>query len=196
MNLESIRLVYFSPTGTTKRIIEGIADGVGGAPFDKVDITLQSGRKYPIQTSPVQLLIVGVPVYAGRVPPHALQWLRTIEAHDTPVVCVVVFGNREYDDALLELKETMVGVGCIPIALAAYIGEHSFSDAEIPIAQGRPDADDLRHAESFGRRIKDTLLSLHSINQVHEVPIPGHHPFVEMNLNQDHTLSSRIHRCQ
>ena len=194
MNLESIRLVYFSPTGTTKRIIEGIADGVGGAPFDKVDITLQSGRKYPIQTSPVQLLIVGVPVYAGRVPPHALQWLRTIEAHDTPVVCVVVFGNREYDDALLELKETMVGVGCIPIALAAYIGEHSFSDAEIPIAQGRPDADDLRHAESFGRRIKDTLLSLHSINQVHEVPIPGHHPFVESG--QDHTLSSRIHRCQ
>jgi len=182
VNIESIRLVYFSPTGTTRKIVETIASGVGGAPFDRVDITLQSGRRSSIQTSAVQLLIVGVPVYAGRVPSHACQWLRTIQAHDTPAVCVVVYGNREYDDALLELKEAMVGVGCIPVALAAYVGEHSFSSAEIPIASGRPDAGDLKHAEAFGKQIKDTLLLLDSASQAHEIPVPGHGPFVEMDV--------------
>jgi ferredoxin len=97
-------------------------------------------------------------------------------ANRTPAVCVVVYGNRAYDDALLELKETVVGVGCIPIALGAYIGEHSYSNAEAPVAKGRPDADDLKHAQSFGRRVRDKILSLPSIDQAQDIQVPGRHP--------------------
>ena len=51
-----------------------------------------------------------------------------LQAHNTPAVCVVVYGNRAYDDALLELKDILTERGCRPIAGAAFIGEHSFSD--------------------------------------------------------------------
>ena len=59
---------------------------------------------------------------------------------NTPAVCVVVYGNRAYDDALLELKDILARRGCRPIAGAAFIGEHSFATPETPTARGRPDA--------------------------------------------------------
>ena len=113
----------------------------------------------------------------GRVPAVLTEWLHAIEAHNTPAVCVVVYGNRVYDDALLELKDFLVQCGCKPIAGAAYIGEHSFSSSETPTAEGRPDASDLHHAESFGRKIQEKLLSVSSVDQIPEVTIPGCHPY-------------------
>jgi len=58
----------------------------------------------------------------GRVPALLMEWLQTIKAQKTPVVCVVVYGNKVYDDALLELKNIMTKCGCKPVACAAYIG--------------------------------------------------------------------------
>lgn len=135
MKIQSLKLVYFSPTGTTKRIIEGIARGISQSAVGIVDITKPEARKQQLQTSEDELLVVGVPVYYGRVPAAAIDWLHTIKARNTPTVCVVVYGNRDYDDALLELKDTVVKHGCMPITCAAYIGEHSFSNSEMELSK-------------------------------------------------------------
>ena len=180
MNVQSLQLVYFSPTGTTRRILEGIARGMDHVPARRLDITLPEGRKRPFEAGADQLLVVGVPVYFGRVPPCAMEWLQGLQARGTPVVCVVVYGNREYDDALLELKETLVHGGCIPVGCAAYIGEHSFSTSEAPIAAGRPDSTDLLHARSFGEQIMRKVLSASSLSQLGEVSVPGRHPYLDM----------------
>lgn len=180
MKIESLKLVYFSPTGTTKKIIESIAQGINHSTVEIVDITKPEGRKQQLQTSENELLIIGVPVYFGRVQTNAIEWLHTIEAHNTPTVCIVVYGNREYNDALLELKDTMVKNGGIPIACAAYIGEHSFSNSETPIAAGRPDADDLSHAKLFGEKIREKILSVPSINHITDITVPGNYPYIDM----------------
>ena len=74
------------------------------------------------------------------------EWLQAIQARNTPVVCVVVYGNRVYDNALLELKDLLTKRGCIPIASAAFIGEHSFHSSNLPAASvGRPDIRDLNY---------------------------------------------------
>ncbi|PKL60932.1 MAG: ferredoxin, partial [Methanomicrobiales archaeon HGW-Methanomicrobiales-4] len=104
-------------------------------------------------------------------------WLHAIKAHNTPVVCVVVYGNRVYEDALIELKDILIQCGCIPIAGAAFIGEHSFSSEEIPTAEGRPDASDLKHAESCGRKIQEKLTAILSVEEIPELTIPGSHPY-------------------
>jgi len=189
MNIESLKLVYFSPEGTTKKIIERIAHGINHSTVEIVDITNPEGRKQPLQTSENDLLIIGVPVYFGRVQTNAIEWLHTIGAHNTPTVCIVVYGNRAYDDALLELKDTMVKNGCNPIACAAYIGEHSFSNSETPIAAGRPDAYDLSHAKLFGEKIREKILSIPSINQITDITVPGDDPYVDM-IDSKKMLSS------
>ncbi len=113
----------------------------------------------------------------GRVPALVSEWLHTLQAHNTPAVCVVVYGNRAYEDALLELNDILAQRGCKPIAGAAFIGEHSFSDAGTPTAQGRPDARDLKHAELFGQKIQEKLQSVSSADQISAVKIPGCHPY-------------------
>jgi NAD(P)H-dependent FMN reductase len=135
MEVQALKLVCFSPTGTTKAIIQGIARGITQSTAALIDITKPNARKQQLQTSESELLVVAVPVYMGRVPALLIEWLHTIKAHNTPAVCIVVYGNRVYDDALLELKDILVKCGCIPIACAAYIGEHSFSSLETPIAR-------------------------------------------------------------
>jgi ferredoxin len=177
MEIQTLKLAYFSPTGTTKAVVHGISRGMNQCPVEVVDITRPDARKNPLQTSENELLVVAVPVYMGRVPTLIKEWLYSIKAKKTPVVCVVVYGNRVYEDALLELKNIVTKCGCKPIACAAYIGEHSFSSSEMPTAEGRPDAIDLNHAELFGRKIYKKLLSVSSVDHISDLSVPGNYPY-------------------
>lgn len=177
MELKSFKIAYFSPTGTTKKIVKSIIRGIDESNVELIDLTKPVFREQYLQTSDNELLLVAVPVYMGRVPALLSEWLHKIEALNTLVVCVVVYGNRTYGDALLELKDILKQRGCIPIAGAAYIGEHSFSSSDIPIVEGRPDKSDLHHAETFGCRIKELLTSLSTHNSSTDLIIPGNYPY-------------------
>jgi ferredoxin len=176
MKIQSLKLVCFSPTGTTKSIIRAIASGMNQNTAELIDITCPNVRKQQLRISENELLIVAVPVYVGRVPAILLDWLHTIKARNTPAVCIVVYGNREYGDALMELKVILANRGCLPIACAAYIGEHSFSSSETPIAADRPDKTDLLHAESFGRKINQKLVSISSVKHISNINVLGSYP--------------------
>jgi ferredoxin len=177
MKIQSLKLAYFSPTGTTKSIVQSIARGINQNKAEQIDFTNPNARKKQLQTSENDLLVVAVPVYKGRVPALLSEWLHATKADKTPTVCIVVYGNRDYEDALLELKDIMKKCGGIPIACAAFIGEHSFSSSDTPIAVSRPDATDLNHAEMFGRKISETLQSISSLDHISDINVPGKYPY-------------------
>lgn len=177
MEVKSFKIAYFSPTGNTEKIIRSIMHGIDENNMEFIDLIKPDVRKQNMQTSNNELLVVAVPVYMGRVPALLGEWLHGIKANNTPCVCICVYGNRTYGDALLELKDILKERGCIPIAGAAYIGEHSFSSPKIPIAEGRPDTDDLSHAVRFGRRIKKTVESISTIDCIADLVLPGKYPY-------------------
>ena len=177
MEIQALKLVYFSPTGTTKSVVQAISTGINQYPVEQIDVTNLNARGRRLHTSGNELLVFAVPVYLGRVPALLAEWMHTIKAENTPVVCVVVYGNRGYGDALHDLKNTMIQRGGIPIACAAFIGEHSYSSSEMPIARARPDTKDLNHAESFGQKIHENLTSASSIDQNTEIYVPGSYPY-------------------
>lgn len=144
-------LVYFSPTGTTGKVCECIAQGLGAKKVIHYDVTPSGAQFETILTDGVA--IIGIPVYAGRVPELCLQRLQAITARHIPVVLVALYGNREFEDALVELRDLSVAKGFNVIAAGAFIGEHSFSTPAQPIAAGRPDAEDLKLAVQFGKQI-------------------------------------------
>lgn len=194
MKINKIKLVCFSPTGTTRTIVQSIAKGINHHNAELFDITKPAQRREVLITKGDDLLLVAVPVYMGRVPSVITDWLTSISGCNTPAVCVVVYGNRAYDDALLELKDILVNCGCKPIAGAAFIGEHSFSSRELPSSVGRPDMNDLQIAEMFGCKINETLESATSINFINTIDFPGNFPlggtknlwhldFIEVNDN-------------
>ncbi len=144
-------LIYFSPTGTTKKITTSIAKGLGAKRVVDYDTTLPGSSVETDLNDGVA--IIGIPVYAGRVPELCLQRMQTITAKGLPCVLVALYGNREYEDALVELRDFATGQGFKVVAAGAFIGEHSYSTHERPIAEGRPDAKDLLLAVQFGQQV-------------------------------------------
>lgn len=177
MKITKTKLVCFSPTGTTRTIAQAISRGINCDDIELWDITKPSARRVALRTTEDDLLLVAVPVYMGRVPSVLTDWFDTIEARRTPTVCVVVYGNRAFDDALLELNDILTHRGCIPIAGAAFIGEHSFSSTEFPSSVGRPDTHDIKHAEDFSKKINRALESLSTDIINHHLKLPGHTPY-------------------
>lgn len=182
MELQSAKLVYFSPTGTTKRVVQGIAQGLAAETVEHIDITTPVGRSRQLRVLERELLVVAVPVYMGRVPALILDWLNGMQVLNAPTVCVAVYGNRVYDDALLELKHIVSGCGGIPVAGAAFVGEHSFSSSDMPVAHGRPDVADMAYAVEFGQKLREKLQSLSAIGPDTDVEIPGEHPYRGSNV--------------
>ena len=144
-------LVYFSPTGTTKKICTSIAKGLGAKNVTHYDVTLPDASFETLLTTGVA--IIGIPVYAGRVPELCLKRLQTITSKGVPAVLVALYGNREFEDALVELRDVSSTQGFNVIAAGAFIGEHSYSTTERPIAAGRPGAEDLKQAVRFGQQV-------------------------------------------
>ena len=157
--MRTAHLIYFSPTGTTRKVCEAIAQGLGVKKVIHYDVTLPDCEFDTILTDGVA--IIGIPVYAGRIPELCLQRLRAITARQIPAVLVALYGNREFDDALVELRDLSVAKGFNIIAAGAFIGEHSFSTPTQPIAAGRPDAEDLKQAMQFGQQVATKIASNH-----------------------------------
>jgi len=104
----TIKLAYFSPTGTTKKILNGIAEGYGAKKIEQIDLTLPKADTLKLNENQETLMIIGVPVYEGRVAATAIPRLKQLKAEKTPAIVVVVYGNRDYEDALLELNDLAI----------------------------------------------------------------------------------------
>jgi ferredoxin/flavodoxin len=180
MRIHAVRLVYFSPTRTAKAIIESIADGIGVDVVEHIDVTRPVADRPDFrEMKEDELLVIGAPVYVGRIPEAAVQRFQRMKSNGNPAVIVVLYGNREIGDALLELSDLASAAGCVPVAGGAFIGEHSFSSASIPIAQGRPDAADIGCAREFGKSIGDYLQSIRNLRAIPSLKLPGSRPFLE-----------------
>lgn len=164
-----IYAVYFSATGTTEKTVKRLAVELSNYSEKEIifyDFTLPEGRKEPLHFSSKDVVIVGVPVYAGRVPNILLNYLNTIKSDGASAIALVLYGNRNYDDALMELKNILKANGFNVIAGGAFIGEHSFSKT---LAKNRPDEMDLENAADFAKEIFVKLSS----NNTKEASVPG-----------------------
>ena len=178
MNLDEVRLAYFSPTQTTRKVVHAVALGIG-ARVVVDDLTPVEARTHALAPVAGGIAVLGAPVYGGRLPQEAAFRLRRLQGDGTPAVLIVAYGNREYEDALLELYDLAVERGFRPVAAAAFIGEHSFHSQEHPIAGGRPDGSDLSRAEALGKQVASLLAAIPQEGDVPAVQVPGNRPYKE-----------------
>lgn len=174
MNQKTIHIIFFSPTRTTRTTLETIAAGSGCHAGMTMDLTREAPTELPMFGAD-DLVLVGMPVYAGRLPVLAAERFQEIKGRGASVVPVVVYGNRHYDDALIELYDLCREQGFRPVAAATFLGEHSFSSADLPLSPGRPDTTDLNKAESFGSQIG----RLPAAACLDAERVPGNRPYKE-----------------
>ncbi len=173
MTIEKWIIAHFSPTGGTKKIADAIAAGFH-TPVVEMDLTRADATATLGEND---VLMAVLPVYAGRVPQISLERLSALEANGQKAVAVVVYGNREYDDALLETKNALEANGFQVIAAAAFIAEHSIVRS---IAAGRPDAEDQALCRQFAADVMAKLENPTPVN------VPGNDPYVELKPSAFH----------
>ncbi len=188
MKINRIIPVYFSATYTTRRIVRRLAEQMGGAAVE-YDIT-QSAPDKDITLEPDDLLIAGMPVYAGRIPMAAAQALRSFKGRHTPAVAVCVYGNRAYDDALLELADVLCRNGFATAAAGAFVAQHSIFPA---VGQGRPDEQDMARIDEFAQHCRDILDEASDAQSLSTIRPKGNRPYKTPGKIPLHPSASR--RC-
>lgn len=165
--ISTMELCYFSPTGGTKRVGELLA-GFLAERTQTVDMEkAEAGKNSGIHTA-----VIAVPVFGGRIPAFAADWLKDYCGTGKDVVTVAVYGNRAYEDALLELNDLAEKSGARVVASGAFVAQHSM----VPeVGAGRPDEQDQAEMRKFA----EVVLKKIDQNIKTEVQVPGNHPYKE-----------------
>lgn len=194
MDVQTVTCVTYSPTRTTYRVVSAIANGLGASTITDVDLTWRKvGIKVTVAADDVA--VFGVPVYVGRVAATAVERLRSVKGRGTPALLVAVYGNRAYEDALVELSDLVTAAGFVPVAAAAFIGEHSYTTEATPIAVGRPDAQDLEQACAFGRSVRALLEGMPRSRGFAPLVVPGNRPYRRGVRESDTAPSTQAKLC-
>ena len=174
MQFKTVWAVYYSGSGSTRRLLRGMAEAAGEAlmlPVRELDYSRPEAREKSYCFTETDLVFWGSPTYAGRLPNVLLPFLRgNFAGGGAAAVAVVLYGNRSYDDALKELCEVLTGNGFLAAAGADVTAEHAFAPV---LAHGRPNAEDRAAAAEFARK---TALTLRGREHPIPVTVPGREP--------------------
>lgn len=162
--------VYFSATGTNKKSVSAMAE-VFDANYSTLDLTMIDSAKEESHFSAEEMVVIGAPVYSGRIYEGAADRFRSLHGDGTICVVTATYGNRHYDDALVELADLMTEQGFKVVAAAALIGEHTYGD----IQKGRPDENDLAEDRQFAEDVLKKIAS----GDLSAPEIPGNRPYKE-----------------
>lgn len=168
--LNKVDFYYFSPTGGTKKAGEILAEAMA----EKVTFFDLGSREAMKEAAGGDVAVVAVPVFGGRVPAVATEKLKVLKGNGKKAVTLAVYGNRAYEDALLELNDIMKESGYEIAASAAFVAQHSMAPE---VGAGRPDEKDAEEIRAFAGQI---LVKMEK-GDTEEIKVPGNHPYKPMS---------------
>lgn len=183
-----IHQIIFSPTGGTKRVGEYICNGTG----KEVVVTDLCVKENQIRMPEIQeddLAVIAMPVFAGRVPALAVERLKRIQSNNAKCAIVAVYGNRAYDDALLEMQDVATELGFRVIAAIGAVAEHSIARV---YAAGRPDDEDKKQLAEFGKII---INKAENTANFEPLSLPGNRPYKNVNKGPYPTADEQCTGC-
>lgn len=172
---------YFSPTNGTENAVAILTDYIA-KDWRDIDLTKPSTRDNSFEMSKEDFLVIGMPVYSGRLP-QVEGMFDCLKGNDTPCVICACYGNRDYDDTLLELQDELRKRGFICFAGCSMVIPHVYNQK---IGANRPDDKDKVELEQFAEKIKQ---SLHS--SIKEVKVKGNNPYKALKENNQTPVNNQ-----
>ena len=176
---------YWSPTGGTKQVADLLSIEWKDEKESLDLMTLLTENDSLLKED--DICMFAVPSFGGRVPEYALNKIKTFKGNNTKAIVVVSYGNRAYDDTLLELKDTLTDNGFVVIAGVAAIAQHSIAPL---YGKGRPDIDDIDELKDFSKKLKAKING----GKCDEVKVPGNKPYVKYSGVPIHPIGGL--KCQ
>jgi ferredoxin len=187
--MTNIVKIYFSPSGTTKKVVNQIAGNFDSESEEYDLLNFDCDKEFAQD----DLVIVGLPIFAGRLPKTAGERLSKIKGNRTPAIAIANYGNAHVGDALLELGEILSENGFNIIGAGATVSHHSiFSN----VAVGRPDESDIEKINEFAKRCLEKLKS----GKTDSIEIPGEKEGIELKqlpfvISCDETVCAFCYDC-
>ena len=149
-----IRSFFFSPSGTTKKVAEFLSAEIDNDVklYDITHTDSKETENFPAN----DVFLFFTPVYGGRIPKLAKERIQNIKGNGQKAIAVVVYGNRDYDDALLELADLVKEQGFEIVGVAAFIAQHCIFPK---VASNRPDEEDISKIKQFANQVKNSIKS-------------------------------------
>lgn len=179
MKIKEVHLVSFSPCGHTltygRQMAMACVEVAGQTAFREWNVTPLAANREIKAFSATDLVLLCAPVFGGRIPGPAIARFRNLQASHTPVILVITYGNRAYDDALLEFVDIAREQGFWPVGAAACIAQHTLVGS---CAAGRPNELDLDSAKDFATEIS-AMIASDAIDLGGSLSVPGNSPYRE-----------------
>lgn len=150
----TVYTICFSPTGGTKKAAQILCSALS-ADGEVLDLTDTGLKPTTLPADSDAVAVIAIPSYGGRVPRLAAERLKNIHGSGMPCVILCVYGNRAYEDTLVEMADLAKQCGFHVIAAAAAIAEHSIMHQ---YAAGRPDQTDAQNLKQMGEKIAEKLV--------------------------------------
>lgn len=181
--------IYFSPSETTKQVVEQMA-GNFNTESETYDLVNFDAAK---EFSDEDIAIVGLPVFAGRLPKSGRDRLAKLKGNNTKAIAIANYGNAHVSDALLELVDLLKENNFNVIAAATTVSHHSIFNG---VAVGRPDEEDILKINEFAEKCKEKIESSESLN----AEIPGNRPYTDykqlpFEISCDETVCAFCYDC-
>lgn len=157
--------IVFSPTGGTQKVANIIAKAWGGNAA-KIDLSDSKTDFTKCEIKKDDMVLIAMPSFGGRAPAIAIERLKKISGNGAKCTLVCVYGNRAYEDTLVEMEDAAKESGFRVVTAVAAVAEHSIMPQ---YAAGRPDASDEAQLSNFAERI------LHKDGDA--TSIPGNRPY-------------------
>lgn len=156
--------LLFSPTGGTRAVADALCPG------QVIDLTDRNLDFAAVTLTAEDVALIAVPSYGGRVPVPAAQRLARVQGNGARAVLVCVYGNRAYEDTLVELADLAGAAGFRVVAGMAALAEHSIARQ---FAAGRPDEADKAVLRGFWDKIQAKL----DAGEDTAPALPGNRPY-------------------
>lgn len=178
MQIEKVWGVWFSPTGSTEKLVRTAAQtlaGTLGLPVDYRSLNTPDDRQRPLSLGSRDFLVAGGPTYAGKLPNKIMPAYRALlHGENTPAVALVSFGNRSFDNALAELGAILTENGFGIVGAAACPAEHAMTAR---LAGGRPDAQELEQMAGFCAEIASAIKAAQMLPTPPQLPGAADAPY-------------------
>lgn len=172
--MKKVTIAYFSPSGTSKEVAKVFASTI------TEDVRYLDLLKNPVKEEENfdenDLFVAVMPVFAGRIPSICSDILHQFKGASTPAVIIAVYGNRDFDDALLEMNDILQENNFQVIGAAAFIARHSIFPE---VAKNRPDENDKNQIKQFAQLCLKK--SEEDFTKKEPLKIPGNHPYKKVS---------------
>lgn len=160
---ENIEVYYFSPTGGTRKVVEIFADAM-----EKETKWYDMGKKERIpEEATAEFTVFAAPVFGGRIPSVVREKMKKLKGAGKKAITIAVYGNRAYEDALLEMNDILTENGFTVFASGAFVAQHSMAPK---VGAGRPDQEDAKEIRNFAKAVLNK-------KNTNRVQVPGNHPY-------------------